>query len=132
VSADRLLPQVLSGEVPVEFAQMHHVIVSNGGADPRAASIDRFRADAFATSELSDGSVPANVNPALLYSPVTAVDETLPLVSERAIVDSLSTDEVLAFIGRPRVYVVSMGPTAARPDGVYLSVDLNSEVMLFI
>lgn len=124
VSADVLPPQALSGEVPVALAQVHHIVISDGGADPRAAAIDRLSADHWAATELADGVPPDDAWPRLQLWPLTALDESLALVSERAVVESLRGAGVISFVGRPRVTVVTLGPTASAPDGLTLTVDL--------
>ena len=106
------------------FGGLHHVMVSTGGANPRAHAIARAYAASFAARELSADDAATSFALGDLMLPLAVADRTLVLASERAVVDGLAAEGARAFVGRPRVYLTSLLPYPDVPDGTARVIDL--------
>lgn len=122
-SAEALRPLPADG-APPEFGGLHHVLVSTGGASPREHAIGRALAANFAGNDLLADDAAASFGLADLLLPLAVADQTLVLASERLIVDGLAGPGARAFVGRPRVFLVSLLPLPELPDGTLRVIDL--------
>lgn len=123
LAADALRPLPSAG-APPEFGGLHHVLVSTGGASPREHAIGRALAANFAGNDLLADDAAASFGLADLLLPLAVADQTLVLASERSIVDGLAGPGARAFVGRPRVFLVSLLPLPELPDGTLRVIDL--------
>jgi transglutaminase-like putative cysteine protease len=123
-SADRLSVMALREDVPEPLTWIHHVMVSNGGAD----TIDRIREQAAAAALFQNevaGDELADLPLQALLWPQAITDRGLVVASERVIVPAL--DDAVgthAVIDRPRVFVASLGPDPTAPGAVAQRTDL--------
>lgn len=115
VDAASLEPLPESGP-PTAFGGLHHLLISTGGASPRAHAIARAFAASFAATELLSDDAGSTYPLGDLLLPLVVADQTLVVAAERAIVDGLAADGVRAFVGRPRVYLASLLPFPDVPD----------------
>ena len=121
-----LLPALPEGPGgPLAFGTIHHVLVSTGGADARLQAIDQGLSATFLAEELLvDGGTDGYPLSDILI-PVAVANQALVVASERAVVPAVdAVDGLRSFIGRPRVYIASVGPTELGPDGVMFQTDL--------
>ena len=113
---------------PLVLGAVHQVLVSAGGADPRAQAVERGRAATFAVNNLlvDDGIADYAMNDVLW--PVAVANQALVVASERAIVPGVdSLDGIRSFIGRPRIFVSSVGPGEGGPEQLVFQFDLLAD-----
>ncbi len=125
VDVSTLPPLPVGPGGPLVFGMLHQVLVSTGGADPRLQAIDRGLAASWVAEELLvDNGVEGYALSDLLL-PVAVANEALVVASERGIVPEVDAiDGLLSFVGRPRVFVASMGPGSGGPDSIMFETDL--------
>jgi len=113
VTTDQLLPLAVGDAGPLVLGEIHHILVSSGGANPRDTAIEMVNAAALAINELGAADALDRFGIHQLMWPMTAADDALALLSERFIVAGLDRAiEGRAFVGGPRVVVFSVGPAA--------------------
>ncbi len=125
VSLDQLLPLATTSDGPLLLGRIHHVMVSVGAANPRAAAIRRgVAADFIAQHLLQPDAATKYGLPAALWASA-ASDADLVLASERVMVPAAADPgRIEAVVARPRVYIMSMGPDVADPTKVTIESDL--------
>ena len=125
VAVGQLLPVALAGIAPVLLTNIHHILVSTGGSDPRAETLRLGGSTAFASKQLALHKARTTYGLGAILSPMIAADRELVLTSERAIVPGLEADgESRAFVSRARSYLVSMGPDEVDARSLAMRVDL--------
>ncbi len=113
LSADGLATLPTDGR-PSALTALHHVLVSTGAASPRGHALERaFTAD-FIGSTLLDEEAAGEVTLQGILFALALVDRALGLVSERLIVPGLAAVGSRAFIGAPRIYLMSLDFDAER------------------
>ncbi len=120
------LPELPAGPGgPLPLGMIHQVLVSTGGADPRLHAIEQGLAASFAVEELLADDGPPEYALGDLLLPVAVANEALVVASERAIVPAVDAVPGLrSFVGRPRIFLASLGPGADGADSVVLQTDL--------
>jgi hypothetical protein len=124
IPLDQLLP--LAGDAGGTYAlqPIRHIVISNGGSDPRDHAIQTAVVADFG-SELIDPQSASDYAMQDILWPMAVGDRVLALASERAIVAGLSAGtDVRAVIAQPRVYITSIGPDATSASGIALDTDL--------
>lgn len=128
-SIDGALPALPAGPGgPLVLGAVHQILVSAGGADPRVQAVERGRAATFAVNDLlpDDGFQDYAMSDVLW--PVAVANQALVVASERAVVPAVdSLEGIRSFIGRPRVFVSSVGPGEGGPDAVVFQFDLLAD-----
>lgn len=127
VTPDVLAPMVPDENGPLVLSGIHHVMISVGGSDPRLHAYRQGQAAYFAATELATPESAEGYDADSLLWPLTVNDSSLVLASEHAIVESVSDDRARAFIGRPRVTIVSLEPDPAAPLGVSYTIDFLAD-----
>ncbi|MFO1237077.1 MAG: transglutaminase domain-containing protein [Alphaproteobacteria bacterium] len=102
------LPADAEGLIPMRW--LHHVMISTGGQSPREFAIVRAAAMDFAVREIGGGEETPDLPLPALAWPATSADLALTTASERLFVEALNRPGLRAYVGRPRVFVVSSGP----------------------
>lgn len=116
---------------PAALSSLHHVLVSTGGMNPREQAIGRAFAANFAGNDLQAEDAAAAYPLQDLLFPLAVADQTLPLASERIVVDGMSRPGMRAYVGGARVYLVSLSPFAGVEGGTASIVDLALDGVSF-
>jgi hypothetical protein len=123
LAAETLAPMPVGPTGPEPLAWIHHLMVSNGGADPVDHVLESAWAADMVATELADPSDDLTLQAALW--PQAVADRSLVLASERVAVPSLDVGgQIHAFVGRPRVYVASLGPDPTARGAIAQRSDL--------
>ena len=124
-SADDLGPMPVVEDLPSVMTGVHHVMVSNGSSNANDALEASVAGLIVAEDTLASNALPADVGLGTLLLPLTSTDGQLVLASEHAIVAGLDESvEGRTFIGRPRVFLVSLTPDPIDPTSLDLTTDL--------
>jgi hypothetical protein len=119
-----LLPMIVDAAGPLPLAQVHHLAISTGGADARAYVYGRGGAADFISGVVLDEEAAGDYSFADFLWPVVVADQAVVIASERGIVPALEDREgIRAFVGAPRLYLMSFGPGSA--DGSILSAETD-------
>jgi len=119
----RALPADEAG--PLVLGQVHHIMVSTGGADRRDYSIQRSRSADFAGSRLTSEEALFDYSWSDLLWPVAASDQSLVVASESAVVPALAeAGRVRSFVAAPRVFLATLGRDAQDPQSLAFELDL--------
>ena len=106
----------MRNRISTDLVTIHHVQISTGGLNERAHALWRGAAAHFTGAVLLDESRLASFGMPDALLPLTVADETLALDSERLIRHSMDVEpDMRAFVGRPRVFISSIGPAADGP-----------------
>ena len=125
-----LLEPLPEDGVPTALAALHHVMVSTGGANLREHAVARAFAVNFAGNELLEGSA-GDYPLGDLLLPLAVADQAVVVASERTVVDGLRSDDVRAYIGRPRVFLSSLEPLAREAGATGMTIDLALDGVSF-
>jgi hypothetical protein len=104
---------------------VHHVMVSTGGSDPVGALEGSIAGTLVAADDLASDDAPDKVTLGTVMLPQTSFDAQLVLASEHGIVAGLDGSGAdRAFVGRPRVFLVSLAPDPNAPEAISVTTDL--------
>ena len=123
-TVDDLGPMPVVDDLPAVMLGIHHVMVSTGGSDPAGALESSIAGILVAADDLASDDAPAKVTIGTVMLPQTSFDAQLVLASEHAIVAGLDLRVGSAFVGRPRVFMVSVDPDPIGPEAVDVTTDL--------
>ncbi|CAN5835962.1 hypothetical protein BH23CHL8_BH23CHL8_11740 [soil metagenome] len=124
VSVEELQPIAMGERGPVDLQEALHVMISTGAADPHLQATLRGVAAEFAGTDLAADEAAAVSSLGAILWPLMVIDRQIAVASERAIVPGMSDDVGVAFIGRPRVYVASIGPDPVVAEAIRGRIDL--------
>ncbi len=100
----------MAGGAPAVVAAIHNIQVTSGPVNLRNAYALRALAVTEVVMTLSDPEKVKDLSPPDLMWPVAAINQTLPIMIENAIVPAINdVSDVKAFTGRPRVTILSSG-----------------------
>ena len=125
IDAAQLKPLLEDDAGPYIMGQLHHLMVSTGGADRRDYALQRSASVDFIGRVLEREDLwDAFALPDLLW-PVASADEALVVASETALVPALGTDGTFrAYVARPRVTLSTFGRDPVRQDALAFATDL--------
>jgi hypothetical protein len=129
VTPDNLTDLPTSDSGPLAFDEVHHIMVSTGASSPLDAAWAHGRAAIYSAAVAADPQALQDTDLTDLLWPLTTSDRALVLASEHAIVPALDDSAVRAFIGEPRVFVMSNGSDGASPSGQAVTVDLAADTL---
>lgn len=125
ITVEQLLPMGEDDAGPYVMAQIHHIMVSTGGADRRDYALQRawsadFTGFALEGEDYQDAYALSDV-----LWPMAAADQELVVASEAAIVPALGTDGTFRpFVDAPRVFITTVGRDATSGDALGFATDL--------
>jgi hypothetical protein len=114
----------VAGQAPSVLGEVHHLLVSTGGASPRAQAILRGWATYLAGDLLTSGQATDSPLDQLLL-PTWVGEREFVLASEAAVVPAIEeTPGLRAFIDRPRIAIATLGPDHEQPSDLAVTFDL--------
>ena len=123
VTAEELAPVAGDVSLPAQLSSAQHVLVSTGGASPRASAVQRAWAAYYAATAGTDPEM-VNAGVDVAFWPAAIADQVLVTTSEFDILPGVNDESVRAYVAQPRVYVTSAGLDGADPNHISLSTDL--------
>jgi hypothetical protein len=125
IDAAQLRPLLEDDGGPFIMGQVHHLMVSTGGADRRDYALERSAsADFIGQLAEREDLWDAYALPDLLW-PAARADDALVVASEVTLVPALEADGAFrAFVARPRVTLTTFGRDPVKPDDMALATDL--------
>jgi hypothetical protein len=114
ITPEQLLPMAGDDGGPFVMGQVHHVMISTGGADRRDHALQRSWSADWVGTILDAGGNPDDYRLSDLLWPVAEADEDLVVASEAGIVPALGmSGAIRSYVSSPRVYLSTIGRDAA-------------------